>query len=103
MEYCGQGDLSMTIRECRSAGKLLPESMIWTYFTQIVLALYRCHNGVNPPAAGQVWDRLTRPHLSKDKKTVKILHRDLKPENSSSPQHGDTNLFFSNFFPPQSS
>ncbi|KAF8250507.1 kinase-like protein [Wilcoxina mikolae CBS 423.85] len=92
MEYCGNGDLSMTIRECRSAGKLLPESMIWTYFAQIVLALYRCHNGVNPPPVGQVWETSSRPPLPADKKAVKILHRDLKPENIFLGQEGDVKL-----------
>jgi serine/threonine protein kinase len=83
MEYCGKGDLSKTIRECRSAGKLLPEPMIWTYFTQIILALYRCHNGINPPEVGNVWVATSHARMSaSDKRAVKILHRDLKPENS---------------------
>jgi serine/threonine protein kinase len=82
MEYCGNGDLSQTIKECRSVGKLLPEAMIWTYFTQIVLALYRCHNGVNPPTVGNLWEKMTMPTPTDDKVPIKILHRDLKPENS---------------------
>jgi len=83
MEYCGNGDLSKTIRACRNDGTLLPEPMVWTYFTQILLALYRCHNGINPPDVGNVWST-TRPLVSTDKNAVKILHRDLKPENSTS-------------------
>jgi serine/threonine protein kinase len=82
MEYCGNGDLSKTIRDCRNDGKLLPEAMVWSYFTQIVLALYRCHNGVNPPEVGNIWSPNSRSLATMDKGAMKILHRDLKPENS---------------------
>ncbi|KAI5813265.1 kinase-like domain-containing protein [Pyronema omphalodes] len=92
MEYCGNGDLSQTIKECRSVGKLLPEAMIWTYFTQIVLALYRCHNGVNPPPVGNLWEKMTVPIPPDDKVPIKILHRDLKPENIFLGENGDVKL-----------
>lgn len=84
MEFCGNGDLSKTIRDCRSNGSLLPEATVWSYFTQILLALYRCHNGVNPPSVATAWaSTATNQRIPGDgKPLVKILHRDLKPENS---------------------
>lgn len=84
MEYCGNGDLSQIIRKCRDKATLVPESMVWSIFTQIVLALYRCHNGIDPPELGDSWTNgNTKPHLPPGAKPVRILHRDLKPENST--------------------
>lgn len=80
MEYCGSGDLSNVIRKCRMEGTQVPENFVWSIFTQIVLALYRCHNGVDPPEVNEGWAAAPERKLP-NKKVVRILHRDLKPEN----------------------
>src|SRR5437762_11298842 len=56
MEYCGGGDLSTQIKRCRANGTLVPENIVWNIFTQIVLALYKCHNGTDAPPAGEMLD-----------------------------------------------
>lgn len=84
MEYCGNGDLAGVIKKCQKQGTMIPEKLIWNFFVQIVLALYRCHNGVDPPEVGDVWAKESlKPasHTSAGNKAVKILHRDLKPDN----------------------
>ena len=84
MEYCGNGDLGRVIQNLKNKNQFAEEEFVWSIFSQIVNALYRCHYGQDPPPAGQnvmglgadakpVRDRNGRPM---------ILHRDLKPENS---------------------
>jgi NIMA (never in mitosis gene a)-related kinase len=76
MEYCGNGDLGGYIRKLKDRNRMAEEDFIWTIFAQLVSALYRCHNGEDPPMAGKEGKAL----LSK-KGHTKIIHRDLKPEN----------------------
>ena len=59
MEYCEGGDISTMIRTSKKEKTNLPEDMIWSILSQVLLALHACH---------------TRPE-------GKILHRDLKPGN----------------------
>ena len=59
MEYCNGGDILHLIKHYKSSNKLIPESLIWKIFSQVVCALYACHYH----------------------KTGKILHRDIKPSN----------------------
>ncbi|KAF1997853.1 G2-specific protein kinase-like protein nimA [Amniculicola lignicola CBS 123094] len=82
MEYCGNGDLGRVIRDLKNKNQLAEEEFIWSIFSQIVSALYRCHYGEDPPAAGQNVLGLgahAKPGNGKGKPM--ILHRDLKPEN----------------------
>jgi len=65
MEYCEGGDLTHIISRCRQDNVLLPEDVIWSYLTQIGLALADCHAEVD---------------INGKRKTV-VLHRDIKPEN----------------------
>lgn len=83
MEYCEGGDLAGVIQRCRrdkcarlpsSADEadprhrvLLPEAKVWSYLTQITLALAQCHAEVDGNG---------------HRKTV-VLHRDIKPENGA--------------------
>ncbi|KAK6351655.1 G2-specific serine/threonine protein kinase [Orbilia javanica] len=94
MEYCGGGDLSTHIKRCKSNGTLVPEHVVWSIFTQLVLALYKCHHGSDPPALEDMnegWDKKKKPGSTaattisntggaKASREV-IVHRDLKPEN----------------------
>lgn len=59
MEYCEGGDIGLLIKRLKKNKELIPEEIIWKIFTQLVLALYECHNH----------------------KDGKILHRDIKPSN----------------------
>lgn len=63
MEYCGGGDLSRVIKNCKTKRCNLEESLIWKVFAQCLLALRECHRHVE----------------NGDLKP--IIHRDLKPAN----------------------
>lgn len=84
MEYCGGGDLADLIRQCRESGEYVPEDVVWSVFTQLILALYRCHYNTDPPAPGDLFS--TRgpngePVDSPPIPSTVILHRDIKPDN----------------------
>ncbi|KAF3084272.1 G2-specific serine/threonine protein kinase [Orbilia oligospora] len=94
MEYCGGGDLSTHIKRCKSNGTLVPEHVVWSIFTQLVLALYKCHHGSDPPALEDMnegWDKKKKagstvttsiPAAGSAKASREVIvHRDLKPEN----------------------
>ncbi|KAK4102989.1 kinase-like protein [Parathielavia hyrcaniae] len=82
MEYCGNGDLGRVIRSLSEKNQYAEESFVWSIFSQLVTALYRCHYGVDPPEVGKAVLGLgstARPKPPTGGMT--ILHRDLKPEN----------------------
>ncbi|KAJ4297985.1 G2-specific serine/threonine protein kinase [Kalmusia sp. IMI 367209] len=81
MEYCGNGDLGRVIQNLKNKNQLAEEEFVWSIFSQIVNALYRCHYGQDPPAAAH-----NVMGMGADAKPARngrpmILHRDLKPEN----------------------
>jgi NIMA (never in mitosis gene a)-related kinase 2 len=85
MEYCGNGDLAGVIKRLKTKNQLAEEEFVWSIFSQLVMALYRCHYGVDPPEVGRNFlggapaKKVTgalKPHQM-------ILHRDLKPENGT--------------------
>ncbi|KAK9468807.1 kinase-like domain-containing protein [Lipomyces arxii] len=78
MEYCGGGDLSQLIKSCRDAGHFVPERVVWSVLTQLVLALYRCHYGIDPPPLTDIFAPSDGPPPIP---SSVILHRDIKPEN----------------------
>lgn len=86
MEYCGGGDLSKEILKLKAKNQYADEEYVWSIFSQIVAALYRCHYGVDAPEVGrnamEPYGAL-KPLGLKGKNQVMILHRDLKPENST--------------------
>ncbi|KAL8763172.1 MAG: hypothetical protein Q9184_000975 [Pyrenodesmia sp. 2 TL-2023] len=85
MEYCGGGDLSKVIKTLTAKNQYAEEAFVWSMFSQLATALYRCHYGVNPPEAGTHVFGLTGevkpPGGLRGKNQVMILHRDLKPDN----------------------
>ncbi|KAI9879343.1 MAG: G2-specific serine/threonine protein kinase [Pleopsidium flavum] len=85
MEYCGGGDLSQVIKRLQQKNEYAEEEFVWSIFSQLVTALFRCHYGVDPPEAGRNVMGLgnnARPVPLKGKQAqIMILHRDLKPEN----------------------
>jgi len=64
--------------------EFLPEKLIWSILTQLVLALHYCHTGgAEPPL---LEGSLSQNSSSGTKPTGQIvLHRDIKPENSNIP------------------
>ncbi|EHK18946.1 uncharacterized protein TRIVIDRAFT_158156 [Trichoderma virens Gv29-8] len=82
MEYCGNGDLGRVIKDLQLKGQRAQESFVWSIFSQLVLALYRCHYGIDPPEVGGNVLGITGGNAPKTPAgAVTILHRDLKPEN----------------------
>lgn len=75
MEYCGHGDLANLIQRYKEEKKRFTEQEVLKFFTQLLLALYRCHYGENAPACDSQWPReIFHPKQS-------VLHRDIKPAN----------------------
>lgn len=88
MEYCGNGDLGRVIQNLKNKNQFADEEFVWSIFSQIVNALYRCHYGQDPPPAGQnVMGLGADAKPVRDRGRPMILHRDLKPENSTSSLH----------------
>ena len=84
MEYCGGGDLSKEIQKLKEKNQFAPEEYVWSIFSQLVAALYRCHYGVDVPEVSSniaACPGPLKPLGLKGKNQVMILHRDLKPEN----------------------
>ncbi|KAL3426586.1 g2-specific protein kinase nima [Phlyctema vagabunda] len=82
MEYCGNGDLGRVIKDLQAKKQYAEEGFVWSMFSQLVTALYRCHYGVNPPDVGS--NVMGLGNSAKPRQPaggVMILHRDLKPEN----------------------
>ncbi|CDK26208.1 unnamed protein product [Kuraishia capsulata CBS 1993] len=82
MEYCDGGDLSTVIKNYKQRKEYVPEEMIWPIFTQVLLALYRCHNGFDIPAVSNVFQSTPEENAPKniDQGSV-VIHRDIKPDN----------------------
>ncbi|MCJ1308732.1 G2-specific serine/threonine protein kinase [Agyrium rufum] len=85
MEYCGGGDLGVYIKNLKLKNEFASEAFIWSTFSQLVIALYRCHYGRNAPELGANNEdpeesRGLRTKLG-SKAQIMILHRDLKPDN----------------------
>jgi serine/threonine protein kinase len=88
MEYCGNGDLGQVITRLKEKNQYAEEEFVWSIFSQLVSALYRCHYGEDPPDVGRNVMGLG-PHAKPTKLKSKqmaymVLHRDLKPENGKS-------------------
>ncbi|KAF2635002.1 kinase-like protein [Massarina eburnea CBS 473.64] len=82
MEYCGNGDLGRVIQNLKNKSKMADEEFVWSIFSQIVRALYRCHYGQDAPAPGQnVMGLGVEAKPVRNREKPMILHRDLKPEN----------------------
>ncbi|KAF3768574.1 kinase-like protein [Cryphonectria parasitica EP155] len=82
MEYCGNGDLGRVIRGLQEKNEYAEEAFVWSIFSQLVTALYRCHYGIDPPEVGKNVMGLGPTAKPKTPSgCMTILHRDLKPEN----------------------
>ncbi|GME36124.1 hypothetical protein GTA08_BOTSDO07471 [Neofusicoccum parvum] len=83
MEYCGNGDLGQVIKRLKGKRQFADEEFVWSIFSQLCTALYRCHYGQDPPEAGRNVMGLGNNAIPVKEKQrhIMILHRDLKPEN----------------------
>ncbi|KAK0640228.1 G2-specific protein kinase nim-1 [Lasiodiplodia hormozganensis] len=83
MEYCGNGDLGAVIKRLKSKRQVADEEFVWSIFSQLCAALYRCHYGQDPPDAGRNVLGLGNNAIpiKEKQRHITILHRDLKPEN----------------------
>lgn len=85
MEYCGNGDLHDLIQTRKQTSPRIHfgEHTVWQIFSQLVLALYRCHNGVNPPPLEDVTNPSTLGTAQSPSPRLQsiVLHRDVKPQN----------------------
>lgn len=85
MEYCGNGDLFEVIQSRKDNSPIVrfSEHTVWQIFSQLVMALYRCHNGIDPPPL----EDITQPNTLGDAQNPPpraqniVLHRDIKPQN----------------------
>lgn len=79
MEYCDGGDLALVVATFKRDGAQVPEEFVWQVLVQTLLALHRCHYGVDAkPASLFGAAGADSPRINRD--TV-IIHRDIKPDN----------------------
>lgn len=79
MEYCNGGDLSSIIKKYKKDDLYVPEDLIWDVFTQILIALYRCHYGEEVPEVQSIYKDFNKPLIENSTKV--FIHRDIKPDN----------------------
>lgn len=79
MEYCDGGDLAQVISNFRKNKELVPEEFIWQVLVQTLLALHRCHYGIDAPKVNLFsGNGGSEPLINSE--TV-VIHRDIKPDN----------------------
>lgn len=83
MEYCDGGDLSDVIKNFKQNNQRIPETLIWQVFTQLLLALYRCHNGADISPVNQIFTSTPNDNQQSSASSNHnvVIHRDIKPEN----------------------
>lgn len=81
MEYCDGGDLSQIIKKYRENNEYIPETLIWQIFTQTLLALYRCHYGIDIQPVNLLFKSTPELKPPTTSNSSVVIHRDIKPEN----------------------
>jgi NIMA (never in mitosis gene a)-related kinase len=81
MEYCDGGDVSQLIKKYCENKQYIPETLIWQIFTQTLLALYRCHYGINIESANSLFKSTPEIKPPEIPGAQVVIHRDIKPEN----------------------
>lgn len=79
MEYCEGGDLAQVIKNFKKNKEQVPEEFVWQVLIQTLLALHRCHYGVDAKKVN-LFTQNTEKEPSINHDTV-IIHRDIKPDN----------------------
>lgn len=78
-EYCDGGDLAKVISTFKREQNTVPEGFIWEVLVQMLLALHRCHYGIDAKKV-DLFAKTGRAEPRVDAETV-IIHRDIKPDN----------------------
>lgn len=81
MEYCDGGDISELIKQYRESKQYIPETLIWQIFTQTLLALYRCHYGIDIEPVNSMFKSTPEVKPPEVSGLQVVIHRDIKPEN----------------------
>lgn len=81
MEYCDGGDLSKLIKHYKEKDEYIPETLIWQVFTQVLLALYRCHNGTEIEQVTNLYSSTPEIQPPEVSNLHVVIHRDIKPDN----------------------
>ncbi|ODQ48833.1 hypothetical protein PICMEDRAFT_14366 [Pichia membranifaciens NRRL Y-2026] len=81
MEYCDGGDISELIKKYRESKQYIPETLIWQIFTQTLLALYRCHYGIDIEPVSSMFKSTPEVKPPEVPGLQVVIHRDIKPEN----------------------
>src|SRR5271170_767277 len=77
--------MRLVIKRLTLKREFLPEKLMWSIITQLVLALHYCHTGgAEPPF---IEGSLSQNSNNSSTKTTTqiVLHRDIKPENGRPP------------------
>jgi|UPI00003BD542 NIMA (never in mitosis gene a)-related kinase len=80
MEYCDGGDLAQVISNFRKNKEMVPEEFIWQVLVQTLLALHRCHYGIDAKKVNLFSNPVDDKEPTIDSETV-VIHRDIKPDN----------------------
>ncbi|OBA21150.1 kinase-like protein [Metschnikowia bicuspidata var. bicuspidata NRRL YB-4993] len=79
-EYCDGGDLGKIIGRFKRDKESIPEEFIWEVLVQTLLALHRCHYGIDAKKVNLFAGAKKENEPMVNSETV-IIHRDIKPEN----------------------
>lgn len=79
-EYCDGGDLGKVISTFRRNREAVPEEFVWEVLVQTLLALHRCHYGIEAKNVDLFLGSGSNLEPTVDLETV-VIHRDIKPDN----------------------
>lgn len=79
-EYCDGGDLAKVISTFKKNKQSVPEEFVWEVLVQMLLALHRCHYGINAKKVDLFAGSGSSVEPQVNSETV-IIHRDIKPDN----------------------
>lgn len=79
-EYCDGGDLGKVISTFKRNRENVPEEFIWDVLVQTLLALHRCHYGIEAKNVDLFLGSTAKLEPTVDSETV-VIHRDIKPDN----------------------
>ena len=80
MEYCDGCDLGHIISNFKKNKESVPEEFIWQVLIQTLLALHKCHYGIEAKNVNLFSNTAPDVEPSINSETV-IIHRDIKPDN----------------------
>ncbi|CAK7900338.1 hypothetical protein CAAN1_23S02520 [[Candida] anglica] len=90
MEYCDGGDLASVVSNFKKNREVVPEEFVWEVLVQTLLALHRCHYGIEAAKVNLFesgHEGKNEPKI--DSETV-VIHRDIKPDNIFMMDGGET-------------